>query len=117
MYSKAANGMAEDLLDQVAYGEGGFHFETVMRVREVDGQFQVLVKWQGIEDDEASKESAVNLYEGVPVLLQKWVASTDDQDNRPGMRVALEMTLGHISGRLAGEFGGTNSPRHLRGHQ
>ena len=90
MYNEAANDVAEDLLEQVAYGEGGFHVEGFSEVREVNGQHQVLVKWLGLEDEEASWEPAANLYEDVPVLLRKWIAATEGQDSSvKAMRIAL----------------------------
>jgi transposase InsO family protein len=96
LYSEAANGVAEDLAAQIAHGDGGFHVEGFVKAREVDGQYQVLVKWLGLDDEEASWESADGLYEDVPVLLRKWVATHEGDDETVGaMRKSLEMTLGH----------------------
>ncbi|ETW00892.1 hypothetical protein H310_06555, partial [Aphanomyces invadans] len=61
LYSEAANGTAEDLMDQAAYGDGGFHVEDLLAAPVVNGQHTILVKWLSLENEEASWEPALNL--------------------------------------------------------
>ncbi|ETV92319.1 hypothetical protein H310_13373 [Aphanomyces invadans] len=76
MYHEGGREVTEDLVDQLAFGYGGFHVERLEKVRKVaDGSFQVLVKWLGLEEDESSWELAKNLLEDIPVVFRKWCES------------------------------------------
>jgi hypothetical protein len=39
----------------------------------MDGQYQVLVKWLGLEAEESSWEPAENLADDIPAVLRKWI--------------------------------------------
>ncbi|KAF0718358.1 Aste57867_1739 [Aphanomyces stellatus] len=75
MYRDASLEVTEDLVGQIAHGDGGFHVERLKKVRCVDGEFQVQVKWMGLEEDEMSWEMAKNLLDDIPVVFVKWCKS------------------------------------------
>ena len=71
MYHEGGRELTEDLEDQIAFGDGGFHVERLSGVRYVNGQPQVVVKWLGFEEEEESSwEPARNMLEDIPVVLQ-----------------------------------------------
>ncbi|KAH9088946.1 hypothetical protein LEN26_019336 [Aphanomyces euteiches] len=44
MYAEAGREVTEDLLEHIAFGDGGFHVERLDGVRVQDGRYEVLVK-------------------------------------------------------------------------
>ncbi|KAF0730987.1 hypothetical protein Ae201684_011539 [Aphanomyces euteiches] len=75
MYAEAGREVTEDLLEHIAFGDGGFHVERLDGVRVQDGHYEVLVKWLGLEDEESSWEPAQNLLDDIPVVFVKWCES------------------------------------------
>jgi hypothetical protein len=92
-YSDKELDVTADLLEHVAFGEYGFHVESLLDVRRVDGQYQVLVKWLGLE---ASWEPAATLYEDITIVMRRWVSAMAKENPQvEEMRGALEEALGH----------------------
>ncbi|ETV92856.1 hypothetical protein H310_13047 [Aphanomyces invadans] len=60
LYSEAGRDVAEDLLEQVAFGDSGFHVEALKEIRDNADRFEVRVQWLGL--DEASCEPATTLW-------------------------------------------------------
>ncbi|KAH9086321.1 hypothetical protein LEN26_020213, partial [Aphanomyces euteiches] len=75
MYAEAGREGTEDLLEHIAFGDGGFHVERLDGVRVQDGRYEVLVKWLGLEDEESSWEPAQNILDDIPVVFVKWCES------------------------------------------
>ncbi|ETW00286.1 hypothetical protein H310_07665 [Aphanomyces invadans] len=73
LYSEAGRDVAEDLLEQVAFGDSGFHVEALKEIRDNAGRFEVRVQWLGLDEAEASWEPVTTLYEDVPELFRRWV--------------------------------------------
>ncbi|KAG9399310.1 hypothetical protein AC1031_012265 [Aphanomyces cochlioides] len=95
-YAEADNEVTRDLVDHAAYGEGGFHVESLLDARVDSGRYEVLVKWLGLEESEVSWEPAIHLYEDIPVVLCRWIVSKEGSEPIVReLRDNLEKTLGH----------------------
>ncbi|ETV92855.1 hypothetical protein H310_13046 [Aphanomyces invadans] len=75
LYSEAERDVAEDLVEQVAFGDSGFHVEALEDIRDNAGRFEVKVKWLGLDEAEASWEPTAALYEDIPVIFRRWTKS------------------------------------------
>jgi hypothetical protein len=95
VYAEADRELAEDLLDYVTHGDGGFHVEALLDLRESDGRFEALVKWLGLEEAEASWEPVAALYEDIPVVMRRWAKSNMHISGMDAMIEDLEATIGH----------------------
>ncbi|ETV95906.1 hypothetical protein H310_10571 [Aphanomyces invadans] len=72
MYHEGGREATDDLVDRIAFGDGGFHVERLEEVRvAANGRYEVLVKWLGLDAEESSWEPAANLLEDIPVALRK----------------------------------------------
>ncbi|KAF0756264.1 hypothetical protein AaE_004707, partial [Aphanomyces astaci] len=60
-----------------------------------DGKFEVRVKWKGLDEEEASWEPALQLYEDIAVVLRRWIVKNAADGVVKEMRDDLEATLGH----------------------
>ncbi len=77
LFATADLHVSQDLLDHVAYVEGGHVVEALLDCK-YDRQakeWQILVKWMGIDEFENSWEPLSILYEDVPTLVIKMVAT------------------------------------------
>ncbi|ETV90058.1 hypothetical protein H310_15109 [Aphanomyces invadans] len=72
MYQGSSLEVTEDLINQIAHCDGGFHVERLEKVRLTDGEYQVQVKWMGLGDEEVPWELARNLLDAIPVVFTKW---------------------------------------------
>ena len=72
MYHEGGREVTEDLVEHVAFGDGGFHVERFDEVRNDSGMYEVLVKWLGLDDEESSWKPATNLLEDVPLIFRRW---------------------------------------------
>jgi transposase InsO family protein len=91
LYREAARGQAEELMEQAIYGEGGHLVECIQDCRKSPAthQWEVLIKWYGLDDVEASWEPAEVIKEDVPVLFQRFVDADPSDAKRIKMRDAL----------------------------
>ncbi|RHY24228.1 hypothetical protein DYB32_008930, partial [Aphanomyces invadans] len=53
LYSEAERDVAEDLPEQVAFGDSGFHVEALEEIRDNAGRSEVKVKWLGLDEAKA----------------------------------------------------------------
>ncbi len=67
--------VTEDLLSQAAHSQEGHEVEKFLGVRHdaAKAQFEVQIKWRGLEDSENSWEPADQVAKDVPVLLKKFL--------------------------------------------
>ncbi|RHZ27015.1 hypothetical protein DYB26_012008 [Aphanomyces astaci] len=74
----------------------GFFVEDLLGARRgADGKFEVRVKWKGLDEEEASWEPALQLYEDIAVVLRRWIMKNASDGVVKEMRDDLEATLGH----------------------
>ncbi|RHY83440.1 hypothetical protein DYB26_004720 [Aphanomyces astaci] len=95
MYCEGGRDVTEDLADHIAFGNEGFHVAKLGDVREENGEYQALVYWLGLDEDEASWEPVRSLYEDIPIVFRRWVHQHEDQEEVKKMAAELEKTLGH----------------------
>ncbi|RHY81230.1 hypothetical protein DYB31_014451 [Aphanomyces astaci] len=55
--------------------------------REGNGEYQALVYWLGLDEDEASLEPVRFLYEDIPIVFRRWVHKYEDQEEVKKMAV------------------------------
>ncbi|RHY16567.1 hypothetical protein DYB32_010631 [Aphanomyces invadans] len=93
LYSEAGRDVAEDLLEQVAFGDSGFHVEALKEIRDNADRFEVRVQWLGL--DEASCEPATTLYEDDPVLFRRWAKANAKMELMSSLVADVEQAVGH----------------------
>ncbi|CAK4677833.1 unnamed protein product, partial [Aphanomyces euteiches] len=54
MYCEGGRDVTEDLADHIAFGNEGFHVARLGSMRVENGEYQALVYWLGLDEDEAS---------------------------------------------------------------
>ncbi|KAF0718791.1 Aste57867_1487 [Aphanomyces stellatus] len=74
MYRDSSLEVTEDPINQIAHGDGGFHVERLNKVRH-DCEYQVHVKWMGLDDEKMSWELAKKLLDDILVVFIKWCKS------------------------------------------
>ncbi|KAH9108009.1 hypothetical protein AeMF1_016707, partial [Aphanomyces euteiches] len=94
MYFEGGRDVTEDLADHIAFGNEGFHVARLGSMRVENGEYQALVYWLGLDEDEASWEPVQCLYEDIPVVFRRWVNQSQDEEVKK-MAEALEKSLGH----------------------
>ncbi|KAH9099082.1 hypothetical protein LEN26_016366 [Aphanomyces euteiches] len=91
-YSDANLNTTDDLLAYAAFGDEGFHVETLLAVRKSDGVCEVLVN---LDEIEASWKPAANLFADIPVIFRRWaMANAGKIDLVSEMVADLEESLG-----------------------
>ncbi|RHY22068.1 hypothetical protein DYB32_009629 [Aphanomyces invadans] len=95
LYLEAERDVAEDLIEQVAFGDSGFHVEALEEIRDNAGRFEVKVKWLGQDEAEASWEPATALYEDIPVIFRRWTKSNPKLKFMSAMLAGVEKATGH----------------------
>jgi len=93
-YAAAAAGVTQDLLDHVAYVEGGHLVEELRdcRFNRATKQWDIQVKWMGLDELETSWEPAAVIAEDVPALVQAYVkAKSKESTNVSKMATALAL--------------------------
>ncbi|KAH9120977.1 hypothetical protein AeMF1_007095, partial [Aphanomyces euteiches] len=93
MYCEGGRDVTEDLEDHIAFGNEGFHVARLGSVRVENGEYQALVYWLGLDEDEASCRPVQCLYEDIPVVFRRWVNQSQDEEVKK-MAEALEKSLG-----------------------
>ncbi|ETV93737.1 hypothetical protein H310_12313 [Aphanomyces invadans] len=84
MYHEGGREVTDDLVDQIAFGDGGFHSACC------GGRlYEVMVMWLGLDAEESSWEPAANLLEDIPVVLRKWRATHKDDGHVADMMANL----------------------------
>ncbi|CAK4768299.1 unnamed protein product [Aphanomyces euteiches] len=86
--------VTEDLADHIAFGHKGFHVARLWSVRVENGEYQALVYWLGLNEEEASWEPVQCLYEDIPVAFRRSVNQSQDEEVKK-MAEAHEKSLGH----------------------
>jgi transposase InsO family protein len=91
LYRDAARGQVDELTEQAIHGEGGHLVEAIRacRLSPDTHQWEVHVKWFGLDEVEASWEPAEVIQEDVPVLFSRFVDETPDDPARHRMKEAL----------------------------
>lgn len=72
LYGEAGRGVAEELQDQAIHGEGG-HFVVALRACRFSPsthQWEVSVKWWGLDKTEVSWEPAETIQADVPMIFK-----------------------------------------------
>ncbi|KAF0761410.1 hypothetical protein AaE_003439 [Aphanomyces astaci] len=87
MYYEGGCDVTEDLPDHIAFGNEGFHVAKFGDTREGNGEYQALVYWLGLDEDEASLEPVRFLYEDIPIVFRRWVHKYEDQEEVKKMAV------------------------------
>ncbi|ETV90674.1 hypothetical protein H310_14568 [Aphanomyces invadans] len=70
----------------------GFSLKTYISI---DGKSEVLVKWKGFDVLESSWEPNAQLYEGIPIVLRRWILKHASDEVIQAMREDHEASLGH----------------------
>ncbi|KAH9125553.1 hypothetical protein AeMF1_003853, partial [Aphanomyces euteiches] len=78
-----------------AFGDEGFYVEGIEDLRMHDGEWQLKIKWMGLEDAKSSWEPALSIYEDVPVLFRRWTTTHHDEDGVSEMVEDIERAIGH----------------------
>jgi hypothetical protein len=75
--------VTQDLLDHVAYVEGGHIVEELRDCRfdKTQKHWTILVKWMGLSEAETTWEPVTNLVEDVPVLVHNFVIARGNEAN------------------------------------
>jgi hypothetical protein len=96
LYRDAARGRVEELEEQAIHGEGGHLVEAIRacRLSPSTHQWEVQVKWYGLDEVEASWEPAEVIQEDVPLLFQRFVGDQPDDPDRRRMTAALAALTG-----------------------
>ncbi|RLO09336.1 hypothetical protein DYB28_003759 [Aphanomyces astaci] len=95
MYCEGGPDVTEDLADHIAFGNEGFHVAKLGDVRVENREYQALVYWLGLDEDEASWKPVRSLYEDIFIVFRRWVHQHEDQEEVKQMATELEKTLGH----------------------
>lgn len=95
MYHEGGRDVTVDLVEHIAFGDDGFYVDKLADARSVNGTWQVLVHWMGLEAAEASWEPALDMYADVPVLFRRWARSAHAPPLVADMVHAMERVLGH----------------------
>ncbi|KAE9043464.1 hypothetical protein PR003_g6175 [Phytophthora rubi] len=92
LYRDAERGRAEELVEQAVHGQGGRLVEVLRacRVSPDTQQWEVQVKWYGLDELEESWEPVETIREDVPVLLQAFLNDGGDDPARLALSRALE---------------------------
>ena len=86
--------VTQDLLDHVAYVEGGHLVEELRdcRFNRTTKRWDILVKWIGLDELETSWEPASDIAEDVPALVQAYIkANIKESSNVKKMATALAL--------------------------
>ncbi|CAK4768495.1 unnamed protein product [Aphanomyces euteiches] len=94
LYCEGGRDVTEDLADHIAFGHKGFHVARLWSVRVENGEYQALVYWLGLNEEEASWEPVQCLYEDIPVAFRRSVNQSQDEEVKK-MAEAHEKSLGH----------------------
>ena len=95
-YAAAAAGVTQDLLDHVAYVEGGPLVEELRdcRFNRATKQWDIQVKWMGLDELATSWEPVAVIAEDVSALVQAYVkAKGKESTNVSKMATALALVL------------------------
>ncbi|KAH9140433.1 hypothetical protein AeRB84_015334, partial [Aphanomyces euteiches] len=95
LYHAGGRDVDEDLVAQIAFGDEGFYVEGIEDLRMHDGEWQLKIKWMGLEDAESSWEPALSIYEDVPLLFRRWTTTHHDEDGVSEMVEDIERAIGH----------------------
>ncbi|RQM31200.1 hypothetical protein B5M09_013652, partial [Aphanomyces astaci] len=72
--------VTEDLTDDIAFGNEGFHVAKLGDVRQEKCEHQALVYWLGLDEDEASWKPVRPRYEDISIVFRRWVHEHEDQE-------------------------------------
>ncbi|RHY23382.1 hypothetical protein DYB32_009216 [Aphanomyces invadans] len=83
----------EDLMEHIAFGDQGFHVAKFDGLRKVDGAYQILVHWLGLDELEASWKPANQLYADVLVVVRRWVQANAQMAGMKELVAAIGLPL------------------------
>ncbi|KAE8993203.1 hypothetical protein PR003_g21024 [Phytophthora rubi] len=94
LYRDAAHGSVEKLQEQAIFGEGGHVVEALRacRLSPDTHRWEILVKWFGLDEIEASWEPAEVIEQDVPLLFEAFVAASPGDPQLARLVTALEST-------------------------
>ncbi|ETV70185.1 hypothetical protein H257_14218 [Aphanomyces astaci] len=92
MYCKGGHEVTEDLADHIPFGNEGFHVAKLGEVPQENGEYQALVYWLGLDEDQASCEPVRSLYEDIPIGFRCWVHQHEDEEEVKKMVAELQPT-------------------------
>ncbi|KAE8953042.1 hypothetical protein PR002_g32505 [Phytophthora rubi] len=98
LYREAARGQVEELTEQAIHGEGGHLVEALRacRLSPDTQQWELQVKWFGLDEVETSWEPAEVIKEDVPVLFARFVDEKPDDPDRLHMTETLDARAGRL---------------------
>ncbi len=76
IWRKILHNVNAELINHIAYGDGGHCVEHLLDVRLERRKWYILVKWLGLESLENSWELAENIKEDVPAEYQRFVSTS-----------------------------------------
>ncbi|ETV89893.1 hypothetical protein H310_15265 [Aphanomyces invadans] len=94
LYSETRRDVAEDLFEQLAYGNCGFHVEALKEIRDNAGRFEVGVQW--LDKAGSSWEPAISLYEDIPMLFLRWAKANAKMELISSLVADVEQVVGHL---------------------
>ncbi|RHY19899.1 hypothetical protein DYB32_010149 [Aphanomyces invadans] len=92
MFATADLEVTQDLLEHIAYVEGGHIVEALLDCKfdRTRKDWIILTKWMGLDELENSWEPLCQLFEDVPQLVHAYVQSNaNSNSNAKKMRVAV----------------------------
>ncbi|KAE9260948.1 hypothetical protein PR003_g34141 [Phytophthora rubi] len=98
LYREAARGQVEELTEQAIHEEGGHLVEALRacRLSPDTQQWELQVKWFGLDEVETSWEPAEVIKEDVPVLFARFVDEKPDDPDRLHMTETLDARAGRL---------------------
>ncbi|ETV82531.1 hypothetical protein H257_05134 [Aphanomyces astaci] len=95
MYCEGGLEVDKDLKAQIAFGDEGFYVDAIQDLRMHDTVWQLKIKWYGLDDLESSQETAISIYEDVPVLFRRWIKDRMNEGGVSEMAEDIEHACGH----------------------
>jgi transposase InsO family protein len=81
-YAESKRGVTEDLIEQAQHSQGGHYVESIVdcRIGPNSHDWEMQIKWVGLDPEEASWEPAKIIFEDIPKIVELWC---DQQKDNP----------------------------------
>jgi len=79
LYAESSLNVDEELFEQSAHDGAGYEVEDFLDIHKKDGTWEVRVRWRGWATGDETWEPLQNLMEDVPVLVTRWLKSTNSE--------------------------------------